>query len=190
MAGLCDQNSSYSDSSWQVSSLKGLWEGFSTKQAAGYAGGNAYNQRAVLAAYAAHELDAVYGYIRSLSVAIPFTIARENLNQLFEQIRQRHQKLPERSASRTGPRSLRGCKLPELMRSVETRFLHLHGQLCTTFKPCTGPQTQPSMGHFNTQRGNGASKFDLIPPSLDPLAFTACQSQTLVLETSQLGSML
>ena len=53
------------------------------------AGGNAHNQLAVLATYRNDELSAVYHYFRSLAVAEPFLIARENLLLLFEQNRQR-----------------------------------------------------------------------------------------------------
>ncbi len=49
------------------------------------AGGNAHNQLAVLATYRDDERSAVYHYFRSLAVAEPFLIARENLLLLFEQ---------------------------------------------------------------------------------------------------------
>ena len=50
------------------------------------AGGNAYNQRAVLAAQDGRDLQAVYYYFRSLGVPSPFLVAKENLIQLFEKV--------------------------------------------------------------------------------------------------------
>ena len=90
-------------------------------------GGNAYNQRAVLAAHGGRDLQAVYFYTRSLAVAQPFSIARENLVQLFEKVRQEHAKLAPGSKSRGFKNPNSGWKLPELNQIVQTRFLHLQG---------------------------------------------------------------
>ena len=62
-----------------------------------HAGGNAYNQLAVLSTYSEDDLAAVFHYFRSLAVAKPFTIARENLVLLLEQIRVKYTKLPQPS---------------------------------------------------------------------------------------------
>ena len=96
------------------------------------AGGNAYNQRAVLAMYETRELEAVYNYFRSLGVTSPFTIAKENVNQLFEQVRQRQKGLPPPALGRGSHKPTTSWKLPDLMRTVETRFLHLHGEALQT----------------------------------------------------------
>ena len=91
-------------------------------------GGNAYNQRAVLAAHEHRDLQAVYFYTRSLAVPQPFSIARENLVQLFEKVRQEHAKLaPGGANSRAAKNPSAGWKLPELSKIVQTRFLHLQG---------------------------------------------------------------
>ena len=92
-----------------------------------YAGGNAYNQRAVLAAHEERSLQAVYFYVRSLAVASPFSIAKQNLVQLFEKVRVEHGKLPPPSQNRAAQRPASGWKLPELTKVVQTRFLHLQG---------------------------------------------------------------
>ena len=57
------------------------------------AGGNAYNQLAVLAVQSSDSLAAVYFHLRSLAVAKPFGVAKDNLVILFEQNRQRYQHL-------------------------------------------------------------------------------------------------
>ncbi|KAI7836776.1 hypothetical protein COHA_009356 [Chlorella ohadii] len=51
------------------------------------AGGNAYNQLAVLASYEGDDLAAAFFYIRALAAPIPFSVARENLVTHFEQNR-------------------------------------------------------------------------------------------------------
>ncbi len=57
------------------------------------AGGNSFNQLAVLATYSEAHLPAVYFYYRSLAVAQPFQVARENLLLLFEQNRVQYEQL-------------------------------------------------------------------------------------------------
>lgn len=113
------------------------------------AGGNAFNQRAVLAGYEKRDLAAVYHYFRSLSVAAPFTVARENLRQLFEQLRRRQRKLPSAEEGRA-PRSLHGWKLPELVEAVELRFLHLQG---TPQSPPHLPEVWESASNFKRAPG-------------------------------------
>ena len=51
--------------------------------------GHPHNQLAVMSFFGGDELRAVYYYFRSLSVAMPFLTARENLLLLFEQNRAR-----------------------------------------------------------------------------------------------------
>lgn len=93
------------------------------------AGGNAYNQRAVLAGYEKNDLQAIYYYVRSLAVAsAPFLIAKENLRQQFELVRQSHQRLSSEQPAPGAARSLHGRKLVDLTRSVEIGFLHLQGK--------------------------------------------------------------
>lgn len=94
-----------------------------------HAGGNAYNQLAVLATLADDKLSAVYFYFRSLAVAVPFGIARENLLLLFEANRVSFEGLPPR----------RGPDLDKLMKAMQqqpvnlllqeftVRLIHLHG---------------------------------------------------------------
>ena len=95
-----------------------------------HAGGNAYNQLAVLATLADDKLSAVYFYFRSLAVAMPFGIARENLMLLFEANRVSFEGLPPR----------RGPDLDKLMKAMQqqpvnlllqeftVRLIHLHGE--------------------------------------------------------------
>jgi Est1 DNA/RNA binding domain len=79
----------------RIRQSKGLWE-FCCVNMPGavvpprlQTGGNSFNQLAVLATYEGKPLPAVYYYFRSLAVAVPFLIARENLLLLFEQNRAR-----------------------------------------------------------------------------------------------------
>ena len=93
-------------------------------------GGNAYNQLAVLATLSDDKLSAVYFYFRSLAVAVPFGIARENLMLLFEANRVSFEGLPPR----------RGPDLDKLMKAMQqqpvnlllqeftVRLIHLHGE--------------------------------------------------------------
>ena len=95
------------------------------------AGGNSYNQLAVLSTYNEDDLAAVYYYFRSLAVAKPFTIARENLVLLLEQIRVKYTKLPQRVQPKA-----QGQKLPMkskrpvnvLMQELSVRMAHVYGQ--------------------------------------------------------------
>ncbi len=94
-------------------------------------GGNSYNQLAVLSTYNEDDLGAVYYYFRSLSVAKPFTIARENLVLLLEQIRVKYTKLPQRVQPKTQAQKLpMKSKRPVnvLMQEMSIRLAHLHGQ--------------------------------------------------------------
>ena len=75
------------------------------------------------------ELQAVYYYTRSLAVAQPFSIARENLIQLFEKVRQEHAKLAPGNSRIGAKNPFAGWKLPELSKIVHLRFLHLQGAL-------------------------------------------------------------
>lgn len=95
-------------------------------------GGNSYNQLAVLSTYDEDDLAAVYYYFWSLAVAKPFTIARENLVLLLEQIRVKCMKLLQRTQlkgqSHKGPMT---SKRPVnvLMHELSIRLAHLHGKL-------------------------------------------------------------
>lgn len=66
------------------------------------AGGNSFNQLAVLATYSDAALPAVYFYYRSLAVAHPFQVARENLLLLFEQNRVHYEQLAGSAGQGTG----------------------------------------------------------------------------------------
>lgn len=95
------------------------------------AGGNSYNQLAVLSTYNEDDLAAVYYYFRSLAVAKPFTIARENLVLLLEQIRVKYTKLPQQSRPNAQSQKLpMKSKRPVnvLMQGLSIRLAHLHGQ--------------------------------------------------------------
>ena len=95
-------------------------------------GGNAFNQLAVLSTYSEDDLAAVYYYFRSLAVAKPFSIARENLVLLLEQIRVKCLKLPQRAqpkgqAQKVPMKSKRPVNV--LMHELSIRIAHLHGEL-------------------------------------------------------------
>jgi hypothetical protein len=94
----------------------------------------------VLATYSEAELPAVYYYYRSLAVAHPFAVARENLLLLFEQNRRRYEEqgLGTQPAAAAGgggrgrgrnkqqqsrPRIPIAALLPKLC----TRFVRVHG---------------------------------------------------------------
>ena len=75
---------------------------------------------------------AVYYYFRSLAVAKPFTIARENLVLLLEQIRVKCLKLPQRAqpkgqAQKVPMKSKRPVNV--LMHELSIHIAHLHGKL-------------------------------------------------------------
>ena len=79
---------------------------------------------------------AVYYYYRSLAVAKPFTIARENLVLLLEQIRVKCLKLPQRAqpkgqAQKVPMKSKRPVNV--LMHELSIRIAHLHGKLVPCF---------------------------------------------------------
>ena len=94
------------------------------------AGGNAYNQLAVLATLADDKLSAVYFYFRSLAVAKPFGIARENLLLLFEANRVSFEGLPPRR----GPdldmlmKAMQQQPVNLLLQEFTVRLIHLHGE--------------------------------------------------------------
>lgn len=96
-----------------------------------HSGGNSYNQLAVLSTYNEDNLAAVYYYFRSLAVAKPFTIARENLVLLLEQIRVKYTKLPQQprpdaQSQKLPMKSKRPVNV--LMQGLSIRLAHLHGQ--------------------------------------------------------------
>lgn len=77
-------------------------------------------------------MGAVYYYFRSLAVAKPFTIARENLVLLLEQIRVKCLKLPQRAQSKAQAQKVpMKSKRPVnvLMHELSIRIAHLHGKL-------------------------------------------------------------
>ena len=51
--------------------------------------GKPYNQLAVIAVYAKRRLDAVYYYVRSLSVSNPIMTAREKLHAIFDDVQRK-----------------------------------------------------------------------------------------------------
>ena len=81
----------------------------------------------MLAAHDGRDLQAVYHYVRSLTVASPFSIAKQNLVELFEKVRAEHGKLPPPAQGKASQRPAAGWKLPELSKVVQIRFLHLQG---------------------------------------------------------------
>ncbi|KAK9824966.1 hypothetical protein WJX74_010942 [Apatococcus lobatus] len=118
-------------------------------------GGNAFNQLAVLSLQAHDEAAAVHFYFRSLAVAQPFPMARENLIMLFEGTRQKADGLKASSKGvitvastrgrggglkvlREGRRATR--PIQQLLEELPVRFVHMHGLLFTrinldTFEP-------------------------------------------------------
>ena len=108
-----------------------------------FSGGNSYNQLAVLSTYGEDDLAAVYYYFRSLAVAKPFTISRENLVLLLEQIRVKYTKLPQRpqltaKTQKVAMKNKRPVNI--LMQETAIRLAHLHGQsrmhLCRFVTAC------------------------------------------------------
>lgn len=91
-------------------------------------------------------LPAIYYYIRSLATPHPFTVAKENLGQIFEQARVNYHALSSfDDAARKETRPAYGWKLPDLVRHVETRLLHLHGESFITLTPfCSKKVSFPS----------------------------------------------
>lgn len=55
--------------------------------------GKPYNQLAVIAVYAKRRLDAVYYYIRSLTVSNPIMTAREKLHAIFDDVQRKVREL-------------------------------------------------------------------------------------------------
>ncbi|KAK9817739.1 hypothetical protein WJX72_001469 [[Myrmecia] bisecta] len=94
-------------------------------------GGNSYNQLAVLATYTDNELGAVYHYFRSLAVPLPFLIARENLNLLFEQTRAKHAKLTASQRPGRGGGAREKLPMNLLQQQMCLGFIRLHGMLFT-----------------------------------------------------------
>lgn len=105
-------------------------------------GGNAFNQLAVLSLQAHDQAAAVHFYFRSLAVAQPFPMARENLIMLFEGTRQKADGLKAGSkgvitvaSSRGrggGLKVLREGRRPtrpiqQLLEELPVRFVHMHG---------------------------------------------------------------
>lgn len=102
-------------------------------------GGNSFNQLAVLATYNEAHLQAVCHYFRSLAVAHPFQVARENLLLLFDQARAKHERLPPSQATTATPGKVQGRgrgiaaqkpKVPiaQLLPVLAIRFAHAHGR--------------------------------------------------------------
>ncbi|KAK9847606.1 hypothetical protein WJX84_003357 [Apatococcus fuscideae] len=109
-------------------------------------GGNAFNQLAVLSLQAREEAAAVHFYFRSLAVAQPFPMARENLIMLFEGTRQKADGLKNASKgiiTVTGTRGRGGGlkvmregrrpsrPIQQLLEELPVRFVHMHGLLFT-----------------------------------------------------------
>ena len=109
-------------------------------------GGNSFNQLAVLATYSEAHLSAVCHYFRSLAVAHPFQVARENLLLLFDQARAKYESLPASQAAATPPVKGRGrgskaaaqkprVPIAQLLPVMAIRFAHAHGvPECSRFK--------------------------------------------------------
>ena len=104
------------------------------------AGGNSFNQLAVLATYSEAHLQAVCHYFRSLAVAHPFQVARENLLLLFDQARAKYESLPASQAAGMLPVKGRGrggkagaqkprVPIAQLLPMMAIRFAHAHGML-------------------------------------------------------------
>ena len=110
------------------------------------AGGNSFNQLAVLATYSEAHLQAVCHYFRSLAVAHPFQVARENLLLLFDQARAKYESLPASQAAGTPPVKGRGrggkaaaqkprVPIAQLLPVMAIRFAHAHGMpTCARFQ--------------------------------------------------------
>lgn len=110
------------------------------------AGGSSFHQLAMLAAYSGAELPAVYFYYRSLAVAQPCQVARENLLLLFEQNRLHYEQLAcsaelaygshcSTAGGNSNPQQqqqqLQKTCIPTaaLLSDLSTRFVRVHGAL-------------------------------------------------------------
>ena len=93
-----------------------------------------------LGPHASHRLQAVCHYFRSLAVAHPFQVARENLLLLFDQARAKYESLPASQAAGTPPVKGRGrggkagaqkprAPIAQLLPVMAIRFAHTHGML-------------------------------------------------------------
>ena len=117
------------------------------------AGGNSFNQLAVLATYNEAHLQAVCHYFRSLAVAHPFQVARENLLLLFDQARAKYERLPLSQAAPGAPGKGQGrgrgkpaqkprAPIAQLLPVLAIRFAHAHGEspcyLTTSIKEFSG----------------------------------------------------
>ncbi len=111
-------------------------------------GGNSFNQLAVLATYSEAHLQAVCHYFRSLAVAHPFQVARENLLLLFDQARAKYESLPASQAAGTPPVKGRGrggkaatqkprVPIAQLLPVMAIRFAHAHGRLACACSQAT-----------------------------------------------------
>lgn len=108
------------------------------------AGGNPYNQLGVLANYAGDNLQALYHYLYSLAVHVPFSTARTNAKLLFEK-NQRHNSQLSNSpdddvaidiemaqafeSHKSSPESHPECPLARLQRRFRVHFITLIGLL-------------------------------------------------------------
>ena len=102
-------------------------------------GGNSFNQLAVLATYNEAHLQAVCHYFRSLAVAHPFQVARENLLLLFDQARAKYERLPPSQSTPAVPGKGTGrgrgkpaqkprAPIAQLLPVLAIRFAHAHGK--------------------------------------------------------------
>lgn len=133
------------------------------------AGGNSFNQLAVLATYNEAHLQAVCHYFRSLAVAHPFQVARENLLLLFDQARAKYERLPAlpgrqlpdgqavsgkgrgrgKAANAQRPRA----PIAQLLPVLAVRFAHAHGELLCRYEglPCRLSVVEPTQPCVHSQ---------------------------------------
>jgi protein SMG7 len=83
------------------------------------AGGNSYNQLAVLSSYEGDDLAAAFFYIRALAAAAPFAVARENLVTHFEQNRVAAERLAAAAAA-GGPAGSTAAPPPQQQRGMRS----------------------------------------------------------------------
>eukprot|EP01102_Stenamoeba_stenopodia_P022834 TRINITY_DN9659_c0_g1_i1.p1 TRINITY_DN9659_c0_g1~~TRINITY_DN9659_c0_g1_i1.p1 ORF type:complete len:985 (+),score=220.51 TRINITY_DN9659_c0_g1_i1:44-2956(+) len=103
--------------------------------------GNPHNQMAVLAAYVHDYCNSVYRYFRCLHSKTPFLTARENLNNVFDKVREKVKIMgarfdpPPHTRGRKGDKKFRLVRTSEsneeLLRNLLVGFCRLHGILFT-----------------------------------------------------------
>eukprot|EP00516_Mucochytrium_quahogii_P000110 CAMPEP_0203758604 /NCGR_PEP_ID=MMETSP0098-20131031/11463_1 /ASSEMBLY_ACC=CAM_ASM_000208 /TAXON_ID=96639 /ORGANISM=" , Strain NY0313808BC1" /LENGTH=622 /DNA_ID=CAMNT_0050651135 /DNA_START=312 /DNA_END=2180 /DNA_ORIENTATION=+ len=103
--------------------------------------GNPHNQLAVLAQYLHRTCMAMYEYVRSIHIEVPFPTSQRNLDVLFDLVSAdvKKKKLVDKSVVFTAPMS--NAERQAMLRDFLTRFVHLSGILSQK-EDCTDDQLE------------------------------------------------